>query len=380
MTAVLTVDILGKALTESRESDSFKITEPLEKSEAQQECLHMQRINGVCQICGDGCHHAQHSLSGICSDCGEKVKHEYNGPCCEICGAVKMTESVTVPDEIWEERPNESGTVEVTSYNARDWTNEMPVYSEKHATVYLPYNYDPDGDYDLLIMIPGLGCGYRWALNTPWFGYGDVGTVYVRNMLDNMIGEGLIKPMIVVNIGWGRTDAVPEQCWSVDMPQMANEIRYDLLPHLVGTYALYAHDDTEECIRQNREHFGVWGYSYGSMIVNAAVIPNDYDLFAWFASISPSAQDMTDAASAVNRSDLELGCYIMGTGAADVSRQPSLRCYSDFVSMCASADDGVNAYLLDNEVYGHDGTMAMTALYNSLLLFFENGGIVPGES
>ena len=64
----------------------------------------------------------------------------------------------------------------------------------KTMTVYLPYGYDENGQYNVLYLLHGTRGETDPAMETIWL----EGWSATRNILDNMIKEGMCEPTIVV--------------------------------------------------------------------------------------------------------------------------------------------------------------------------------------
>ena len=116
-------------------------------------CAHESYADGVCTVCGMPCSHGDHDPeTAECLLCGAKLRHNFvNGEC--RCGAKPQFEVNDLPMELNEpcEHP---GTVEYSYYTIRD--AEGKPYTKKMA-VYLPYGYDENGQYDVLVLMHGLG-------------------------------------------------------------------------------------------------------------------------------------------------------------------------------------------------------------------------------
>ena len=87
------------------------------------------------------------------------------------------------------------GTIEWITYDSEDYLNgNVPV--QKTAAVYLPYGYDENDletRYDILYLMHGWG-----GSAGEYFQRGSSVTA-VKNMLDHMIENGEIKPIIAVS-------------------------------------------------------------------------------------------------------------------------------------------------------------------------------------
>lgn len=142
------------------------------------------------------------------------------------------------------------------------WYYSEAIGHERRLMVYLPYNYDCNKEYDVLYLHHGGGDDEQsWV---------DMGRA--TYILDNMIAEGLVKPMIVVipnmfdNQIAARTIAQP-------LPKESNNYRMDLKgSDLFRGCGKYAEDligsiipfvESRYKIKPGREHRAISGLSMG---------------------------------------------------------------------------------------------------------------------
>ena len=135
-------------------------------------------------------------------------------------------------DELWAvpakydaEESEQAGTVEEVVYDTKAYaTDERDV--KKTAYVYLPYGYSEEKEYNILYLMHGTGDDEKYWLKT---------NPYNKTMLDNMIADGDIEPLIVVT----PTFYVEDDC-ADDLDQLtysfAKELRNDLMPEIAVSY------------------------------------------------------------------------------------------------------------------------------------------------
>ena len=88
----------------------------------------------------------------------------------------------------YREPATKQGSIHVIEYYTK-----LPHHILKHATIYLPYGYeDSDEHYPVLYLQHGRGGTYR-----TWLGTSDEPRPF-KNIIDNMIEHGDIRPCIVV--------------------------------------------------------------------------------------------------------------------------------------------------------------------------------------
>ncbi|WP_051437648.1 alpha/beta hydrolase-fold protein [Eubacterium xylanophilum] len=176
----------------------------------------------------------------------------------------------------------QKGKVKYITYDAQTYDEGNSVIMEKEALIYLPYGYDenPDKKYNVLYLMHGGG-----ESENTWLGGGDYAGN--RKMIDNMIQQGIIEPLIIVTPTFYRPDEAP-QINQMDLPaQFKYELRKDLVPYIESHYRTYANGDvSEENLIKTRLHRAFAGLSMGSMTTYRAAFYGNYDLFGWFGPYS----------------------------------------------------------------------------------------------
>lgn len=145
----------------------------------------------------------------------------------------------------------------------------------RHAMVYLPYGYDPEEEYDIMYLIHGRGNDY-----TTWLGTPNSPTGF-KNMIDNMIANGAIEPMIVVTPGLNfdyETD-------NKRMVGISHEVAYDLMPAVESKYSTYAKATDHKSLSAARDHRIIAGFSMGGS-ATWHILKNHVDLFSYFIPMS----------------------------------------------------------------------------------------------
>ncbi len=111
------------------------------------------------------------------------------------------------------------GTVEPLHYQSEDYVRGSPPVT-KTAYVYLPYGYDGSARYEVLYLMHGWG-GHAGE----FFEYGNV-----VDIIDNMIEQGVIEPLIVVSPSFYNSNS------STDFSPSVDELRHfhkDFRDHLM---------------------------------------------------------------------------------------------------------------------------------------------------
>ena len=278
-----------------------------------------------------------------------------------------------LPEELL--RPAEHrGTVLEEDYPTRDMVSDVPDRINKDVTVYLPYGYDPEGQYDVLIL---LHCA--WADHRFWLGqernYGSEEApvpVSVPNLLDRMIEEGYCRPLIVVSPCIYLYDRQPSNAGNgYDYEQFEQEIGTDFLPWIAENYATYAADGSPEALRAAREHFGVLGASFGAYAEYFCVIGENFDLLAWYCfcgggEIEPwhLAERWTENGTA----ELPLRMLYICEGEFDDRYGPEISYHNLLTFGGPFNEENVKFTLVQG--WGHEDHSYLVGLYNSLQMFF----------
>lgn len=206
------------------------------------------------------------------------------------------------------------GTVEKVTYDTRayayeeyfaDELNGEQIHIQKDMYVYLPHDYDPEKQYSTLYLLHGGSeiVEYWFSIYTETDDERDVGDGFLVRLLDHMIAEKTIEPLIVISPGlYVDTHGYfaysegglkrrhldvktaekhdPEKvCSSVQTAwtdNFATEFRNDILPVVESKYSVY----------KDRLHRGIGGTSMGSITTIRSGLWQCNDLFAWYAPMS----------------------------------------------------------------------------------------------
>ena len=119
------------------------------------------------------------------------------------------------PDSYFKQ-PAKHGTVVKENYNG--------INGNKNMYVYLPYGYDKSKKYNVFYLMHGGGESEETCFND--------NNINIDVMLDNMIANGDIEPMIVVTPTFNK-------CSSADA--VWEEMRKSIIPYVEGKYSTYAY-------------------------------------------------------------------------------------------------------------------------------------------
>ena len=272
------------------------------------------------------------------------------------------------------------GTVVRVDYGSEDYlANNAPVV--KTAYVYLPYGYDendPETRYDILYLMHG------------WTGtageYFFIGDGMIKNMLDHMIENGEIKPIIAVSATFYNDNSDRGFSESEDaIREFHRDFEDYLMPAVEGTFHTYAEDTSPESLVASRDHRAFGGFSLGS-VTTWLQFCYDADYIHYFLPMSGSSwyygtygdfqiQRNVDHIEAViaDHNLNERGYFIYhGVGTRDSVRSQSIMMAEEMLSR-----DGVfppEHYVFYQKEGGqHDHFAVMEFMFNALPLFFPQG-------
>lgn len=181
----------------------------------------------------------------------------------------------TVPDGYYS-KATQRGTLETFTYDTKDYIGDGETI-QSHATVYLPYGYDQndtDTKYNILYLQHGAYGNER----TWMYEYGD----NFKNMIDNMIEDKLIPPLIIV------MPYLPSgNDWYHDTTLIfySGELKNDLMPAVESYYHTFATSTTEAGFEESRSHRAFGGFSAGGT-TTWHVFLEGMDRFEYFMPMS----------------------------------------------------------------------------------------------
>lgn len=274
------------------------------------------------------------------------------------------------------------GTVEWITYNSEDYLNgNAPV--QKTAAVYLPYGYDPNDAetrYDILYLMHGWG-----GSAGEYFQRGSSVTS-VKNMLDHMIENGEIKPIIAVSATFYNEHSNRDFGASEDaLREFHRDFETYLMPAVEGRYHTYAEDITPEALAASRDHRAFGGFSLGS-VTTWMQFCYDADYIRYFLPMSGSSwyygtygdfqteKNVDFIQELVEEKNLnERGYFIYhAVGTDDVVRSQTIWQAEEMLSR-----DGVfppEHYVFYQKEGGqHDFEAVQEFMFHALPLFFQQG-------
>ncbi|WP_174818548.1 sugar-binding protein [Paenibacillus kobensis] len=175
----------------------------------------------------------------------------------EAIGKLEMTDEAAnekyfkpVPDEYRQDN-SKAGTIESLSYKAANLTGGT---DDKKLNVYLPYGYDssnPNKKYNVLYLMHGGGENENLIFGGPGQ------SKEMKKILDNMIANGDIEPLIVVTpTFYGGKD---------DVALFHEELINKVVPLVETKYNTYTKSGSLDDLKASREHRAFGGFSMGSV-------------------------------------------------------------------------------------------------------------------
>lgn len=155
-----------------------------------------------------------------------------------------------VPDEYRMEN-DKPGTIESLAYTTPNLTNGT---DDKKLNVYLPYGYDANDTskkYNVLYLMHGGGENENLIFGGPGQ------SKELKKILDNMIANGDIEPLIVVTPTFygGKNDPA----------FFHEELIQDIIPLVETQYHTYANSASLDDLKASRAHRAFGGFSMGSV-------------------------------------------------------------------------------------------------------------------
>ena len=336
-------------------------------------CTHRWE-EGVCAVCGEVCPHGRHDAdSCLCTECGVFVRHHYFNSVCSLCGGEPEFSDRDIPEEL-RVPCEQKGTLEHVTYRTHNYPAEawgvMDEY-DKSMTVYLPYGYDPAKQYDVIVIMHGMGYMSEYWMDTEQEYSHEGERINTVDVLDNMIARGLCPPVIVAAPTFYRDSVVLGEYLSGSA--FAPELRNDVIPYLVEHYATYAAEPTSEAVAAAREHFAYVGLSMGSIIGFQSALTLCLDLFGYYGCFSGFSTYPANILSVIDTeefADYPIYYLYNNAGAWDIALNDHRYFYNDLIARSDRFVEGENTCFVQVKDYGHEFRTWIVGLYDCLGVFF----------
>ena len=191
-------------------------------------------------------------------------------------------------------------------------------------------------------------------------------------MLDNMIADGDIEPLIVVT----PTFYVEDDC-ADDLDQLtysfAKELRNDLMPEIESVYSTYAKSADDEGFAESRDHRAFAGLSRGAVTMYHSVLCQSLDYFSWFGAFSGSRTDKNAFEDTIQTGDfaeLPIHYLYVASGNFDFALPGQVQDYQTLLDIEPRLRSGLNTCFDVFPMRYHSMGNWHLALYNFLQKIF----------
>ncbi|MDD5936190.1 MAG: sugar-binding protein, partial [Clostridiales bacterium] len=245
---------------------------------------------------------------------------------------------------------SEKGTVVREFYDTYEYSDdgEKGAAVKKDMLVYLPAGYkaeDKNKRYNVLYLIHGTSENQNTV-----FGSEDPNvTTVMKKVMDKMIANGELDPMIVVTPGYQ----------GMESGKLQYEIVNEILPFIAEKYNTYSASGSQEDLKAARSHRAVGGFSQGSGCT-FTIMKNRFDYFKYYLPVSagPGNADFTSVVKGYAMNDY----YVFAsTGTDDIA-------YSGMVNAIPAMADQKDSE--GNPIFIYNADLSVGNLY---LLLLEDG-------
>ena len=260
----------------------------------------------------------------------------------------------TAPDSYFKQ-PANHGTVVKENYTG--------INGNKNMYVYLPYGYDKSKKYNVFYLMHGGGESEETCFN-------DSG-IDIDVMLDNMIANGDIDPMIVVTPTFNKAPSA-DGVWE--------EMRKSIIPYVESKYSTYAENTNIDGLKASRFHRAYGGFSMGGGSTWAN-FNNNLDIIAYFMPLSGHCWDGAGkVVNAAKNSGFKKNEYFVlaATGTEDIAYGNmvpminELKKNTDVFTYTSDFSKG-NLYFLEAKGNVHWWKQVRHYIYDALPYFFHEG-------
>lgn len=140
------------------------------------------------------------------------------------------------------------------------------INGQNSLNVYLPYGYDENKQYNIFYLMHGGGENENTIFSND---------VKLNNILDHMIMNGELEPLIVVTPTFNKCAA----------DKFYDEFRKSVVPFVEGKYSTYAKSTSDADIKASRMHRAYGGFSMGGLST-WCVADHDMDIVGYFMPLS----------------------------------------------------------------------------------------------
>lgn len=293
--------------------------------------------------------------------------HHYVDGVCDGCGAAPEFYTDFLPEEFYCETDH-AGSVILHEYSVTAYANHGFGEYKKCFNLYVPYDYDENVPYNVLVLVHGGG-GNENSWLTDVYDYGSI-QMQGRVIFDNMFEKGICNPCLIV---CPVTETPYTQGLTAGINQLRDELREYILPWVAENYSTYARDGSLDSLRAARDHFALGGLSNGALFVYEGGMRYNFDLFGSYAAFSGNGEPWVTVGiiQSGEYAELPINCLFTGAGSMGDSQQNYTQVgYDYFIENEPRLTDGKNAFHVD--VNGeHEWKVWFTDIFNALPLLFK---------
>ena len=252
------------------------------------------------------------------------------------------------------------------TYESFSYESKMQTI-EKHAIVYLPYDYDETKKYNVVYLMHGGWSNENSTLGTP------SSPSDFKNVIDNAIGNGVFAPLIVVCPTYNNTSRQDSADFSLALRltrNFHNALINDLIPAVESTFSAYTEGTSESELKAARDHRAFGGFSMGS-VTTWRTFEYALDYFRYFIPMSCGTslddEEIWRAADGRNQNDYFI-MMMVGTSdfsySYDTARVQNMLSSGYFTEQTENTDG--NFIFRVKNGYSHNGTATNEYTYNAL--------------
>ena len=257
----------------------------------------------------------------------------------------------------------EAGTLEELVYQTKAYATDGRAVT-KRALVYLPWGYDPAQSYNILYLMHGTGDDENYWLQTHPFN---------KIMLDRMIAQGEIEPLIVVTPTFYVEDDGKDSSLDILTFSFREELRNDLMPAVESKYATWAETADDAGFAASREHRAFAGLSRGAVTTANSVLCGSLDYFSsfgLFSSFRTTEEHIRETMQSEPQRELPIAYVYATTGNFDFATPYMTPGYRMLCGLEPRLVEGVNTSFDVFPMRYHSIGHWHLSLYNYLLKLF----------
>lgn len=234
----------------------------------------------------------------------------------------------------------------------------------KSLNVYTPYNYDPSKKYNIFYLMHGGGENENTIFSND---------VKLNNILDHMIMNGELEPLIVVTPTFNGTGS--------EAANFYEEFRQSVVPFVEGKYSTYAASTSEADLRASRMHRAYGGFSMGSLST-WYVADHDMDIVGYFMPLSgDNWEGMNSLTKEIDSLGLTQRDYFIlaATGDEDIAyenmkpQMEDLKTRTNYFTYTSDFSKGNFYFLVASPGKTHWWGFVRHYIYDELPYFFHEG-------